>query len=226
MEKGERIAILGPSGQGKSTLLKIMAGLLPPSKGQVWIEGSDFQSLSSDEKQNLRCRMGMLFQKNALFDSLSVADNIAFPLREATKNDEQRIQELVQTGLESVGLAHAEKLFPDEISGGMQKRLGIARAQALDPEYLFYDDPTAGLDPITSRKIIDLIVQLQEKKRATIFVVTNEVARAYQVGHRLWFVEGRRVRDLGSPSEARQSQDPKIQQFLRGEARGPLWRDA
>lgn len=166
--------------------------------------------------------MGMLFQKNALFDSLTVGDNVAFPLREATRSEENQIQALVQRGLDSVGLSHAEKLFPDEISGGMQKRVGIARAQALDPEYLFYDDPTAGLDPITSRKIIELIIQLQERKRATVFVVTNEVARAYQVGHRLWFVEGRSVRDLGSPDEAKRSKDPKVQQFLRGEAQGPL----
>lgn len=222
VDKGERIAVIGPSGQGKSTLLKIMSGLLSPTRGKLWIEGRDFHALARGEQQGLRCRMGMLFQKNALFDSLTVGENIAFPLREATKRPEERIQESVRSGLESVGLGHVEKLFPDEISGGMQKRLGIARAQSLEPEYLFYDDPTAGLDPITSRKIIDLILDLQEKNGATIFVVTNEMNRAFQVGHRLWFVEGRRVTDLGPPEEARRHSDPKVQQFLRGDAQGPL----
>lgn len=222
MEKGERIAIVGPSGQGKSTLLKIMAGLIPPSQGTLRIEGEEFHRLRPAVQQKLRCRMGMLFQKNALFDSLTVGENIAFPLREATSADETRIQDKVRTGLESVGIGHAEKLFPDEISGGMQKRLGIARAQALSPDFLFYDDPTAGLDPITSRKIIDLIIRLQEEHAATIFVVTNEMARAFQVGHRILFVEGQEVLDLGAPERARAHPNPKVQQFLRGEATGPL----
>lgn len=218
VESGERIALVGPSGRGKSILLKIMAGLLCPSKGDVVIEGQSFHQMSAEKRQQLRCRMGMLFQKNALFDSLKVGENIAFPLREVTKKSEQEIETLVVKGLESVGILHAINLYPDEISGGMQKRLGIARAQALDPEFLFYDDPTAGLDPITSRKIIELIISLQEKRAATIFVVTNEMARAYQVAHRIWFVGSGKVVDLGSPEEARANKDPKIRAFLRGEA--------
>ena len=222
VEKGERVAVIGPSGQGKSTLLKLMAGLLKPTSGKVLVEGEDFHQMPSSKQQLLRCRMGMLFQKNALFDSLSVGNNIAFPLREATSRPESEVQKLVHQGLESVGIGHAEALFPDEISGGMQKRLGIARAQALDPDFLFYDDPTAGLDPITSRKIIDLIIQLQEKKQATVCVVTNEMPRAFQVGHRLLFVEGKKVLDLGEPGTAQKNNDLKVQQFLRGQAQGPL----
>lgn len=225
VESGSRIAIIGPSGQGKSTLLKTMAGLIRPSQGQVQVEGQDFHRMKGRSQQVLRCRMGMLFQKNALFDSLTVGENIAFPLREATKVDEAEISARVTNGLESVGIGHAEKLFPDEMSGGMQKRLGIARAQALRPEFLFYDDPTAGLDPITSRKIVDLIIDLQQKNGSTIFVVTNEMSRAFQVGHRLWFVEGKRVVDLGTPDQARVYPDPKVQQFLKGEATGPLLGD-
>jgi len=217
VENGERIAIVGPSGQGKSTLLKIMAGLLVASRGRVEIEGADFHKLSHEQRQKLRCRMGMLFQKNALFDSLHVGENIAFPLREVTKQSEQEIETLVVKGLESVGILHAKDLYPDEMSGGMQKRLGIARAQALNPDFLFYDDPTAGLDPITSRKIIDLIIDLQEKKKATILVVTNEMARAFQVGHRVWYVGDREVFDLGTPEQARETKNPKIRAFLRGE---------
>ena len=222
VEKSERVAVIGPSGQGKSTLLKMMAGLLKPTKGKLLVEGKNFHELSSSTQQQLRCRMGMLFQKNALFDSLTVGNNIAFPLREATQRSEAEVQKLVHQGLESVGIGHAELLFPDEMSGGMQKRLGIARAQALDPDFLFYDDPTAGLDPITSRKIIDLIIQLQEKKQATVCVVTNEMQRAFQVGHRLLFVEGKKVVDLGTPAAAQKLDDPRVQQFLRGESQGPL----
>jgi phospholipid/cholesterol/gamma-HCH transport system ATP-binding protein len=222
VSRGERIAVVGPSGQGKSTLLKTMAGLIQPSQGEVKIEDQSFHSMPSRARQELRCRMGMLFQKNALFDSLTVGDNIAFPLREATKSNEGEIEKKVMQGLESVGIGHARALFPDEMSGVMQKRLGIARAQALNPDYLFYDDPTAGLDPITSRKIVDLIIQLQEAAKSTIVVVTNEMNRAFQVGQRIWFVEGGQVLDLGTPAQAQASTHPKVRQFLRGEAEGPL----
>lgn len=222
VDKGERIALVGPSGQGKSTLLKIMAGLIRPHSGKVYVEGAEFLLLPSGEQQKLRCRMGMLFQKNALFDSLKVGENIAFPLREATIQTEDEIQKKVKAGLESVGISHAEHLFPDEMSGGMQKRLGIARAQALDPDFLFYDDPTAGLDPITSRKIIELITELQQKRGSTIVVVTNEMARAFQVATRIWFVARNRVLDLGAPELAQASPDPDVQQFIHGRAEGPL----
>lgn len=218
VQKGERVAVVGPSGQGKSTLLKILAGLIRPDEGRLFVDDLDFHSLKKTEQQKLRYKMGLLFQKNALFDSLRVGENIAFPLREVTKKTEAEIQELVVAGLESVGILHAQHLYPDEMSGGMQKRLGIARAQALRPEILFYDDPTAGLDPITSRKIIDLIIQMQQQNESTIVVVTNEVPRAFQVGQRIFYVGNHSVYDLGDAESAKKTQNPVILNFLQGKA--------
>lgn len=223
---GERIAVIGPSGKGKSSLLKMLAGLLPPSEGTLLIEGRDFHQAPVAERQALRLKMGMLFQKNALFDSLNNSENIAFALRETGKRTPAEIQAIVLRFLEAVGIGHAKDLFPDEISGGMQKRLGIARALALDPEIVFYDDPTAGLDPITSRKIIDLIVDLQTKKNATVVAVTNDINRAYQLAHRIFIVMDGQVMETGTPAQTRAHGDPRVQQFIKGEAQGPLTRHA
>ncbi|MES2855391.1 MAG: ATP-binding cassette domain-containing protein, partial [Bdellovibrionota bacterium] len=169
---GEAFILIGPSGYGKSTLLKLMAGLLEPTTGEVMINGKNLASLRGLERDALLRRMGMLFQKNALFDSLSVAENVAFPLREVLGTPDNEIPAIVDRYLKAVGIDHAKDLFPDEISGGMQKRLGIARALVLRPEIVLYDDPTAGLDPITSQKIIQLIKELQTKDGATIVAVT------------------------------------------------------
>ncbi|MGZ3723546.1 MAG: ABC transporter ATP-binding protein, partial [Bdellovibrionales bacterium] len=146
---GECLVLVGPSGKGKTVVLKLFAGLLAPSQGKVMVDGEDLNGLSRARQEKLLLQMGMLFQKNALFDSLTVGENIAFPLREKTSLSEAEIQDKVSYFLEEVGIAHARTLFPDEISGGMQKRLGIARALALAPKIVLYDDPTAGLDPIT-----------------------------------------------------------------------------
>lgn len=219
----DRIAIIGPSGSGKSTLLKLLAGLITPSNGQVLFEGHHLATTSEDQLVKLRRKMGLLFQKNALFDSMTSFENIAFSLREASiTNNTSTLSSEVTKGLESVGLGHATHLFPDEMSGGMQKRLGIARAQALKPEVLLYDDPTAGLDPITSRHIIELILTLQKECASTIVVVTNEIARALQVATRIFFVVHKECLDLGSPMQAKQSSDARVQQFLKAQSQGPL----
>ncbi|MCB0421507.1 MAG: ATP-binding cassette domain-containing protein, partial [Bdellovibrionales bacterium] len=164
----------------------------------------------------------MLFQKNALFDSLTSGENIGFPLRENTQLTEMEIVERIRFFLEAVKIPHAKDLFPDEISGGMQKRLGIARALALNPEIIFYDDPTAGLDPITSRIIVNLIMDLQKTNNSTIVAITNDMGRAYQMADRIGMVVDQSLVIAGSPEETKKSKDPRIQQFVAGLLEGPL----
>ncbi len=231
---GETVVLIGPSGQGKSTLLKIMGGLIVPTKGEVFIEGNDLQLMTPVDREELAKKIGMLFQKNALFDSLTSLENVAFPLREVTgkklrggrslapQKSDKEIISLSEKFLDAVGIAHARDLLPDEISGGMQKRLGIARALALEPEIVFYDDPTAGLDPITSRKIVQLIAELKTKSNSTIVAVTNDMHRAYQLANRIMMVVDRTVIDMGSPTQTQAHKDPRVVQFIRGLLEGPL----
>lgn len=222
VRQGESLVLVGPSGQGKTTLLKIMAGLIEPQTGEIKIQNTNWAKTNNAERLILLKKMGMLFQKNALFDSLTCGENIAFPLRETTTLSEVEIGQRVEQFLESVGLPHARDLYPDEISGGMQKRLGIARALALRPEIIFYDDPTAGLDPITSRKIIELILQLRQEFRSTVIAITNDMNRAFQMADRIAMVVDGEVLVTGSPEETKSAKDPRVHQFIRGELHGPL----
>lgn len=225
VKAGERVGLIGPSGQGKTVLLKVMAGLIRPTDGQLFIRGTDFHKATEKTQQELLLEMGMLFQKNALFDSMKNIDNIRFPLIERNWSPEKATETALRF-LESVGIAHAADLFPDEISGGMQKRLGIARALALDPQILFYDDPTAGLDPITSRKIVELIMALQEKKGSTIIAVTNDMNRAFQLARRIIMVTQQGIIETGTPDQTRKSPDPRVRQFVTGQTQGPLTQPA
>ena len=220
--KGEAFVLIGPSGQGKSSVLKLMAGLVVPTSGKLLIQGRDWHAMRSSEHEPYIRKMGMLFQKNALFDSMSCGENVGFPLREVSNANEKEIQEAVRFYLNAVGISHAENLFPDEISGGMQKRLGIARALALKPEIVFYDDPTAGLDPITSRKIIHLIKDLQKRMQTTVIAVTNDMNRAEQMADRIAMVVDGELLICGTPSEIKKHSDPRVQQFIHGSLDGPL----
>lgn len=221
---GETLVVIGPSGQGKSTLLKIMTGLISPQAGEVAIEGRKLKEISAKEREILARKMGMLFQKNALFDSLTSVENVAFPLREVAgkKRDDASAIKTAEKFLEAVGLSQARDLFPEEISGGMQKRLGIARALALEPQIVFYDDPTAGLDPITSKRIVQLLIDLRAKSKSTVVAVTNDMRRAYQLADRIVMVVDKSVIDCGSPSETKNHRDPRVAQFIRGRLDGPL----
>lgn len=224
--RGSVVTIMGPSGSGKSLVLKLIAGLLQPTEGEVRVEGRNFAHFSRDEITERNSRVGMLFQRNALFDSLTAIENVNFPQIETRgvtiREAESRSREL----LEAVGLSHAAERYPAEMSGGMQKRLGIARALALKPEFVLYDDPTAGLDPITSRSIMKLIKDLQTESGSTAVVVTNEVARAYQIADQMAFTFNGELILAGKPEQAKAHTDPRIQQFLKGALKGPLTESA
>ncbi|MEK6553729.1 MAG: ATP-binding cassette domain-containing protein [Bdellovibrionota bacterium] len=216
VESGERLVIIGPSGQGKSMLLKLMSGIIHPTRGEVLINGQNLEEISAYQRNQARRKMGMLFQKNALFDSLTCYENVIFPLQEVTQISQKDADAKVLNLLDRVGLSHAVKLYPDEISGGMQKRLGIARALALEPDIIFYDDPTAGLDPITSRRIIELILELQEQRKSTLVAITNDMNRAYQLGHRILMVTDQQALIAGTPAETRATTNLQIKNFING----------
>jgi phospholipid/cholesterol/gamma-HCH transport system ATP-binding protein len=222
VQPGEFLVLIGPSGQGKTMTLKLFAGLLAPTSGQVLFEGQDIHAMPEKEREQVLLQMGMLFQRNALFDSLTAGENIAFPLREKTQMSDAQINEKVEFFLEQVGLAAARDLYPAELSGGMQKRLGIARALALSPKILLYDDPTAGLDPITSRRIIELIVRLGREQNSTLIAVTNDMARAYQLADRIAMVVDRQILVTGNKAETLAHPDPRVRQFIHGQLHGPL----
>ncbi len=222
IQPGESFGLIGPSGQGKTLLLKLIAGLVEPSSGEVFIEGKTWKQRSDADKLVLLKKMGMLFQKNALFDSLTCLENICFALRENTQKSEQEITEIGRHYLNAVGISHACNLHPDEISGGMQKRLGIARALALDPKIVLYDDPTAGLDPITSKKIIDLIADLKVKNKSTIVVISNDMNRVYQIADKIGMVYNTDLILTGSVDETKKFDHPAVQQFIKGDINGPL----
>ena len=226
VESGEAFVLIGPSGQGKSSLLKLMAGLIEPTSGEILINGKAYTEMKRSERGKLARQVGMLFQKNALFDSLSVGENVAFPLREVSLATESEIEKSIVYHLEAVGLSHARELFPDEISGGMQKRLGIARALALQPSIIFYDDPTAGLDPITSRKIIQLILKLKKEMNTTIVAVTNDMNRADQLATQICMVVDRELIHCGTPAETKKVTDARVSQFIHGRLDGPLTQTA
>lgn len=219
---GKTLVLVGPSGHGKTSLLKLAAGLVLPTSGKVLIEGNDINRLPKEEKDVLLKKMGMLFQKNALFDSLKVKENVAFPLHENTDMSRSAISERVDYFLKEVGIDHAKELYPGEISGGMQKRLGIARALALSPEIILYDDPTAGLDPITSKKIIELLIMLKNKNKSTVMAVTNDMNRAYQMADHIAMTVDSDFIWLDSVNEAKECEEPRVFQFLRGNVEGPL----
>lgn len=208
---GGSAAIVGPSGTGKSVLLKLIAGILAADEGTIKIQSPE---------------IGMLFQRNALFDSLSVIENLLFPLKERRGVFGPEALDRAKEHLEWVGLSGTETLSPGELSGGMQKRLGIARALIVEPEVVLYDDPTAGLDPITSRKIAELIRELQSKHssvaRTTFIAVTNDMQRAYQLGDQVYLLAQGKLLSGGAPEQIRSSPDPAIRQFVRGLQEGPL----
>ncbi|MBI4115926.1 MAG: ABC transporter ATP-binding protein [Candidatus Omnitrophica bacterium] len=222
VREGETLVIMGGSGCGKSTLLRTLVGLLQADEGKVLIFGEDMAHASEDKKNEIRKKFGMLFQGAALFNSLTVGENVALPLKEHTSLDEEIIRIIVKVKLELVGLTGFESLKPYQISGGMKKRVALARAIALDPKIVFYDEPGAGLDPITARVIDHLLMDLTKKLRMTSVVVTHEMNSAFRIADRMIMLHQGKVVGSGSPQEIKESKDPYVQQFVRGEINGPI----
>ncbi len=220
--RGESFVLVGPSGLGKSLLLKMVAGLLAPTSGEISIADENLLTSRGEARQKIIRQMGMLFQKNALFDSLSASENLTFALREVNHQSAQSSEEIVIKYLTAVGLLESKNLYPDEMSGGMQKRLGIARALVLRPKILLFDDPTAGLDPITSRKIIELILQVKKENQNTMIAITNDMHRAFQMADRIGLVVDKTLIITGSPAETKAHSDPRVHQFIHGLLQGPL----
>jgi phospholipid/cholesterol/gamma-HCH transport system ATP-binding protein len=220
---GETLVIIGRSGVGKSTILKLMAGLAMPDSGEVWIEGEEICHLKEGELNELRKKMGVVFQYAALFDSLTVFENIAFRLLRDFKMTEAQAVEVVKQKLELVGLKDdLLSLKPAQLSGGMRKRVGLARAIAVNPEIVLYDEPTSGLDPVTSEAINDLILDMQKKLKMTSVVVTHDMHSAYKVANRIAMIYDGKIIEVGTPDEIKKSKDPYIIQFVTGSVEGPM----
>jgi phospholipid/cholesterol/gamma-HCH transport system ATP-binding protein len=230
---GETMVVMGGSGCGKSTLLKHMIGAMTPDSGHVELLGQNLSELDESGMDQVRKKFGILFQSGALFNSMTVGQNVALPLREHTTQDDEIIEIVVKMKLELVGLRHAADLMPAEISGGMKKRAGLARAMALDPKVLFYDEPSAGLDPVTSAEIDQLMIDLSRKLHVTSVVVTHEMDSAFRIADRMVMLDKGKVLRVGTRDEFAAIRDSApsgetandvIRQFLRGESEGPITR--
>ncbi len=219
---GCTMVIMGRSGTGKSVLLRHIIGLMQPDEGTIEVEGEIVTGLREQELNEVRKRFGMLFQSSALFDSLTVGENIALPMREHTRQPEAEILRRASERLEWVGLRGVEDMKPASLSGGMRKRVGLARAIAMDPAYILYDEPTTGLDPIMSDVINKLIRSLQARIGVTSIVVTHDLHCAWQVGDRMALLHDGKVEFTGSTSEARETSDPLVKQFIEGTSEGPI----
>lgn len=222
IEKGEILALIGRSGYGKSVLLKHIAGLMRPDRGRVLIDGEDICCLKGKELERLRSRFAFLFQNGALFDSLPVFENVAFPLREKTKLSDREIREKVLSELDQVGLAGAEHKYPGEISGGMIKRAALARALVREPEVMLFDEPTTGLDPIIAHAILNLIDSCHKRLNFTGIIVTHQIPTIFDIVQRVAMLHEGAILITGSPKEICSSKDPIVKQFINGDLEGPL----
>jgi len=212
--RGETLVILGGSGSGKSTLLRTLVGLEKPSAGQIWIKGREIAKASEAELDEIRTKIGMSFQGGALFGSMTVGENVALPLREHTQLEDSTIEIMLRLKLEEVGLAGFEYYMPSQLSGGMKKRAAVARAMAMDPEILFFDEPSAGLDPIIAAGVDQLILDLKKAFHMTIVVVTHELASAFLIADRMVLIDKGNVVAIGTTAEMRSSTHPRVRQFL------------
>jgi phospholipid/cholesterol/gamma-HCH transport system ATP-binding protein len=222
VQRGEILAVIGPSGSGKTVLLRLLIGLLRPDRGQVIVEGADITTLYGRRLDRVRERFGMLFQGGALFDSMNVLDNVAFPLREKTTLSEPEIAAQVQKMLESVGLGDMGYKFPAELSGGMKKRAALARALITSPSIVLFDEPTTGLDPILVHAIHQLILDTHRSYGYTAVLVSHEIPKVFDVATRVAMIHEGTIIEQGTPEEILKSSDPLIRQFIEGRLEGPI----
>jgi len=223
---GEVLVLMGGSGAGKSTIFKCIIGATPITSGHVWIDGTDITTVANERcYDEIRKKYGVAFQNGALFQSMTVGENVALPLRFHTKLDEDTIKVMVKMKLEQVGLRDAEDLLPSQISGGMLKRAAFARAVALDPRIVFFDEPSAGLDPIVVSVIDELILDFSKKLGLTCVVITHELASAFRIADRIIMLHQGKIIRQGTPEEIRGSDDPLVQQFITGSPEGPIPRN-
>ncbi len=222
VEKGETMVVIGQSGSGKSVLIKHLIGLLRPDAGEIFVDGVEITRLREDDLQRITRRFGMLFQAAALFDSMTVAENVAFGLERYTRLSREEIRSRVSESLDLVGLRGAEDLMPHQLSGGMKKRAGLARAIAYRPEIMLYDEPSTGLDPIRADSINDLINQLKKEMGVTALAITHDMASSYKIADRIAMLYEGRIIEIGTPEEIQRSANPIVQQFIHGQAEGPI----
>jgi phospholipid/cholesterol/gamma-HCH transport system ATP-binding protein len=222
VEQGESLVVIGGSGSGKSVLIKHIIGLLKPDRGSIEVNGQEVTTMAERELKELRKKFGMLFQAAALFDSLTVGENIAFPLVEHTRARRSEIAERVRETLALVGLPDTERLYPAELSGGMKKRVGLARALVMEPGVILYDEPTTGLDPIMADAINNLIVEMRERLAITSIAITHDMVSAYKIGHRLAMLYQGKIIFTGTPQECKNTDDPMVRQFITGSSVGPI----
>lgn len=213
--EGETLAIIGGSGSGKSTLLRLLIGLDRPTSGEIYIMGRPIAAMNEKQLDELRLNMGMVFQYSALFDSMTVGENVAFGLREHTDYSEEKIRAVVAEKLEQVGLPGIESAMPGELSGGMKKRVGLARAIAFDPKIIFYDEPSSGLDPLMTAKIDELIIDTQKKQKATSVVVTHDMASACTIADRIAMIYEGKLIAVDTVENFQRLADPRVQSFLQ-----------
>lgn len=222
IEQGKITVIIGRSGEGKSVLIKHIIGLLKPDEGSITLDDEELTSMDEKRLNILRKRFGMLFQSAALFDSMTVAENVGFPLKEHTDVDWKTIMNTVTDKLRRVGLVGVENMMPADLSGGMKKRVGLARAIVMDPEIILFDEPTTGLDPIMSDSIADLMLTTQRDLKTTYIVITHDIALTYKIADKIAMLHEGKIIETGTVDEIKASTNPVLRQFLEGRAEGPI----
>lgn len=222
IEKGKITVIIGRSGEGKSVLIKHIIGLLKPDSGQILLDDQDITAMSERDFHEVLKRFGMLFQGAALFDSMTVAENVGFALKEHTDMNDEDILKVVTERLRRVGLVNVENMMPSELSGGMKKRVGLARAIVMDPEIVLFDEPTTGLDPIMSDSVADLVLETQRALKTTYILITHDIPFSYKIADKIAMLHEGRIIEQGTVEDLKASTNPIIRQFLEGRAQGPI----